>query len=140
MHNVICYARSITNTKPVAVILETHDGIWLPSGPSEYDAPIEVAYKTLFETTGILADKQLIREAGLVYCGFESYLVMDCPFRGEYVVEPGESNPYVMSLDRLLKDKRTSPLTSMLASLCHAGQQGWTIHRIDQKTLHLRMP
>jgi hypothetical protein len=142
-NNVICFARSITHTKPAVALLEDHDGLWLPSGEMYGDGvEVENAFKTLFELTGILADKTLIRQAGLVYVGFKVYRIMDCPFRGEFHVEQGEEPavPSVMSLNRLLKDKRTSPLTKMMVSLCHGGQHGWTIHRIDSKTLHLRMP
>lgn len=142
MFNVICYARSITHTKPVAVVLQSKHGIWLPSGTMfEGGIDVENAFQTLFETTGILADKQLIQQAGVVYVNHDFYSVMDCPFRGEYVVDTDlECNPTVMTQNRLLKDKRTSPLTSMVASLCHGGKHGWSIHRLDPKTLHLRMP
>lgn len=128
MKHVLCYARSVTEPRPLVVMVGGRT-FHLPGSPvDEGETLVDAAYRTLYEQTGILADKSLIAEAGLIYIGFDTIQVMDCPFRGGYHVETGnEYSPFLARLHVVLKSNALAAGMRAVIPLCHAGCHGWTI-------------
>ena len=139
MKHILCYARSLNYPKPWVVMLEG-TRLHLPGSPvGEDETVVDAAYRTLYEQTGILADKGLIAEAGLIYIGFDTIQVMDCPFRGMYHVESNcEYSPTLKTLHYLLKSRALAAGMRAVLPMCYAGCRDWTIQaRPDSFTVRM---
>ena len=139
MKHVLCYARSLNDPQPWVVMLRKRQ-FHLPGSPVGEDETLaDAAYRTLYEQTGILADKSLIAQAGLIYIGFDTIEVMDCSFRGFYHTEAcSEFQPFIGTLDQLLKSRTLAAGMRAVLPLCYAGCRGWTIQaRPDSFTVRM---
>jgi hypothetical protein len=141
MDHVLCYARSVNYSALNVVTVNVIGVPYLPGNPMDDDETlIDCAYRTLYEQTGILADKSLIAEAGLLHHSFNRIHVMDCPFRGRYHVDPDTGHsPKVTTLSRLLQSQDLQNCMRAILPLCHAGIHGWMVQTHGEHSLSIRM-
>ena len=141
MDHVLCFARSV-NYAATHVVTVTVNGVpYLPGNPMNDDENlVECAYRTLYEQTGILADKSRIVEAGMLYHTFNRIHVMDCPFRGHYHVDRETGHdPRIHTLSRLLQSFDLQNAMRTILPLCHAGLHGWVVQTHGEHSLSVRM-
>lgn len=141
MDHVLCYARSINYSANDVVTVNVVGVPYLPGNPMDDDENlVECAYRTLYEQTGILADKARIVEAGMLYHSFARIHVMDCPFRGPYHVDRETGHdPRITSLSNLLKRLDLQNAMRTILPLCHAGIHGWVTQTHGEHSISVRM-